>query len=42
MTSTRTSLTAAALAIAALGLAACATEPHRAYAPPLTPARNMR
>jgi pilus assembly protein CpaD len=37
MTSTRTSLTAAALAIAALGLAACAIEPHRDYAPPLTP-----
>ncbi len=37
MTSTRTPLTAAALAIAVLGLAACATEPHRAYAPPLTP-----
>jgi pilus assembly protein CpaD len=37
MSSTRTSLTTAALAIAALGLAACATEPPRAYAPPLTP-----
>jgi pilus assembly protein CpaD len=37
MTSKRTSLTAAALAIGALGLAACATEPQRAYAPPLTP-----
>jgi pilus assembly protein CpaD len=37
MTSTRTSLTAAALAITALGLAACATEAQRAYAPPATP-----
>ena len=37
MTSTRPSLTAAALAIATLGLAACATDPQRAYAPPSTP-----
>jgi len=37
MTSKRTSLTAAALALGALGLTACATEPQRAYAPPLTP-----